>query len=350
VQLAVVPLPKSVIGPAARAFPVAHDSGVVSNELAASSTPDGTTAKFTALGRLTGYQLEYGNAFTGASGVTDVHTGIEKYKTAADAKRGLAFWLKEDSELGALDQPGFSVTNVPVKVPAVGTRRFAYLTSYSASNIVPVSGLDERFTEGRYVLDVIVSAGTASAARALAPKLAKKLDDRIRLALRGRLHAKPVKLPKLTAGPPPGGPDLSALALQASDLVGQVTVDKAYVVDPAAISDYSVFMFPAGQFEALDQEIEWFPTANEASFFADFENAAALAQSGTTAIDLSSLGHGAQGSISAGSFSVGEVFFASGQLAEFIFMGSGGGVSAADVTSVAQTAASRIDAGGLASG
>jgi len=350
VRLALVPLPKSAIGPAAQAFSLAHDSGVVSNESAASSTPDGTTAKFNALGRLTGYALEYGDAFTGATGVTDVHTGIEKYKTAADARRGLAFWLKEDSELGALDQPGFSVTNVRVKVPAVGTRRFAYLTSYSASNIAPVSGLDEHFTEGRYVLDVIVSAGTASAAKALAPKLAKKLDARLRLALRGRLHAKPVRLPKLTAGPPPGGPDLSVLALQPSDLVGPATVDTRYVVDPAAISDYSVFMFPAGQFEALDQEIEWFPTANEANFLTDFENAAALSQSGTTALDLSSLGHGAQGNISAGSFSVGEVFFASGHLAESIFMGSGGAVSAGDVTSVAQTAASRIDAAGLGSG
>lgn len=350
VRLALVPLPKSAIGPAAQAFSLAHDSGVVSNESAASSTPDGTTAKFNALGRLTGYALEYGDAFTGATGVTDVHTGIEKYKTAADARRGLAFWLKEDSELGALDQPGFSVTNVRVKVPAVGTRRFAYLTSYSASNIAPVSGLDEHFTEGRYVLDVIVSAGTASAAKALAPKLAKKLDARLRLALRGRLHAKPVRLPKLTAGPPPGGPDLSVLALQGSDLVGPATVDTRYVVDPAAISDYSVFMFPAGQFEALDQEIEWFPTANEANFLTDFENAAALSQSGTTALDLSSLGHGAQGNISAGSFSVGEVFFASGHLAESIFMGSGGAVSAVDVTSIAQTAASRIDAAGLGSG
>src|SRR6185437_8819642 len=116
----------------------------------------------------------------------------------------------------------------------------------------------------------------------------------LRRALRGRLHGKPVKLPaKAKPGPPPGGPDLSLLALRASDLVGQVTVDKRYVSDPAAISDYSVFMLPAGQFDGLDQEIEWYPSANEASFFADFENAAALAQDNTTALDLSSLGDGA---------------------------------------------------------
>jgi hypothetical protein len=345
VNLALVPLPKSVIGSAAHGFTVAPTSGVLSNTAVAASTPDGTAATFRKLGRQTGYVLEYGDAFTGAPGITDVHTGIERYKTARDARRGLAFWQKEDSKLAALDQPGFAVTNVLVHVPAVGKKRFAYLTSYSASNIAPVSGLDEQVLDGRYILDVIVTAGTPAAAKALTPKLAKKLDVRLRLALKGRLHGKPVKLVKLKAGPPPGGPDLSLLALAASDLVGQVTLDKAYVVDPAAVSDYSVFMLPAGQFDALDQEIEWYPSANEASFFADFENAVALAQSNTTALDLSSLGDGARGSVTGGSnFSSGLVVFSTGQLAEFIFLAHQGAILTDDVTSVAQAAASRIDA------
>jgi hypothetical protein len=346
VKLALVPLPKAALGPAAHGFAIAPNSGIVSNSAAAASTPDGTAATFKKLGRLTGYVLEFGNAFTGAPGITDVHTGIEQYKTARDAKRGFAFWKKEDSKLGALDQPGFAVTNVLAHVPAVGKRRFAYLTSYSASNIAPVSGLDEQVLEGRYILDVIVTAGTAAAAEALAPKLAKKLDARLRLALKGRLHGKPVRLPaKAKAGPPPDGPDLSALALTASDLTGPVTVDERYLVDPAAISDYSVFMFPAGQFDGLDQEIEWYPSANEASFFADFENAAALAQPDTTALDLSSLGDGAQGSVTEGSnFGSGLVVFSTGRLAEFIFLGSQGAIGTSDVTNVAQAAASKIDA------
>jgi hypothetical protein len=221
VKLALVPLPKAAIGSAVQAFALAQDSGAVSNAVAASHTPDGTASTFKKLGRLTGYALEYGNAFTGAAGVTDVRTGIEQYKTSADAKRGLAFWQKEDSKLAALNQPGFAVTNVLVQVPKVGMRHFAYLSSYSASNIAPVSGLDEQVVEGRYVLDVIVTAGSASTAKALAPRLAKTLDARLRLALKGRLHAKPVSLPaKQKAGPPSGGPDLSTLALRTSDLVG----------------------------------------------------------------------------------------------------------------------------------
>jgi hypothetical protein len=352
VQLALVPLPKSALGSVARSFALAHDSGPISNASAASHTPDATAATFQKLGRVGGYGLEYGNAFTGAPGITDIRTGIEQYKTPADARKALAFWQNEDGKLGALNQPGFSVTNAPVKVPAVGNaKRFAYLTSYSASNIAPVSGLDEQVADGKYVLDVIVTAGSASAATALAPKLAKKLAARLRLALEGRLHGKPVKLPKLKPGPPPGGPDLTVLALKASDLLGKATVNKSYVGDPAAVSDYSVFMLPAGQFDALDQEIEWYPSANEASFFADFENASALAAYGTTPLDLSSLGDGAQGSITEGSsLSTSLVVFSTGNLAEFIlFAKQGAAIHGNDVTSVAQTVANRIGAAGLGS-
>ena len=352
VRLAVVPLPKSAIGAAAASFPVAYDSGRISNAEAASHSPDATTKTFKKLGRLDGYALEYGNAFTGDAGVTYVRTAVDRYATAADARRALAFWKKEDAALSRLDNPSFSVTSVPVKLPrpASGTTHFAYLTSYSASNIVPVSGIDEQIADGRYVLDVIVTAGTASVAEALAPNLAQKLVARFRLERRGRLHAAPVKLPRQKAGPPPGGPDLSALRFRASDLVGKVTVGRGYVVDPAAISDYSVFMLPAGQFDVLDQEIEWYPVANEASFYADFANATTLARHGSTALDLSGVGDGAQGSVTAGaSFDTGQVFFSSGRLAEFIFVASQDAIDGKDVLNLAQVAASRIDAAGLGS-
>ena len=88
VKLALVPLPKSALGPAAHTFSVAHDSGPVSNKSAASHTPDATAATFKKMGRLNGYALEYGNAFTGAAGITDVRTSIEQYKTAGGRQAG----------------------------------------------------------------------------------------------------------------------------------------------------------------------------------------------------------------------------------------------------------------------
>ena len=352
VRLAVVPLPKSVIGPAAASFSVAYDSGRLSNADAAAHTPDATKKTLQKLGRLDGYAVEYGNAFTGAAGVTAVRTAVDRYKTAADARRALAFWKKEDAALRRLDNPSFSVTSVPVKLPrpAARTSHFAYLTSYSASNIVPVSGIDEQIADGRYVLDVIVTAGSAATAEELAPELARKLVARLRLERKGRLHASPVTVPKQKAGPPPGGPELSALRLRADDLVGKATVGRGYVVDPAAISDYSVLMIPAGQFDFLDQEIEWYPVPNEAAFFADFQNAAALSQRGSTALDLSGVGDGAQGSITAGSsFDSGQVFFSSGRLAQLIVVVSQDAIDSNDMLSIAQVAAARIDAAGLGS-
>jgi hypothetical protein len=356
VKISLIPLPKSALGSAAHALALAHDSGGISNTAAANRTADAGPATFKKLGRLSGYALDYGDAYSGAAGITDVRTTIEQYKTSAGAKRGLAFWRKEDAQLGALDNPGFTVTDALVKVPAVGKTRFAYLTSFSASNIAPVSSLDERVADGHYVLEVTVSAGSASAAKALAPKLAKKLDARLRLALAGRLHAKPVKLPaKQKAGPPTGGPDLSAMALQTSDLSGPAEiVANQYSVDPAILdfvdlansSEYDVLMLPAGPFDILIQEIEWYPTANGASFNSDFLNAFSLSQVGSTALDLSSVGDGAQGSITPDSqLSQGGVALTKGQLSEFIDVAvAQSSIDSSDVTNLAQTAASKIDA------
>lgn len=356
VKISLIPLPKSALGSAAHGLALAPDSGVISNTAAANRTADASPGTFKKLGRVGGYALDYGDAYSGAAGITDVRTTIEQYKTSAGAKRGLAFWRKEDAQLGALDNPGFTVTDALVKVPAVAKTRFAYLTSFSASNIAPVSSLDERVADGHYVLEITVSAGSASAAKALAPKLAKKLDARLRLALAGRLHAKPVKLPaKQKAGPPTGGPDLSTMALQTSDLSGPAEiVANQYSVDPAILdfvdlrnsSEYDVLMLPAGPFDILIQEIEWYPTANGASFNSDFLNAFSLSQAGSTALDLSSIGDGAQGSITQDSqLSQGGVALTKGQLSEFIDVAvAQNSIDSNDVTNLAQTAASKIDA------
>ena len=356
VKISLIPLPKSALGSSAHGLALAHDSGVITNTAAASRTADASPGTFKKLGRVSGYELDYGDAYSGTAGITDVRTTIEQYKTSADAKRGLAFWRKEDAQLGALDNPGFTVTDALVKVPAVGKTRFAYLTSFSASNIAPVSTLDERVADGRDVLEVTVSAGSASAAKALAPKLAKKLDARLRLALAGRLHAKPVKLPaKQKAGPPTGGPDLSAMALQTSDFAGGATVVASqYSVDPAILdfvdlrnsSEFDMLMLPAGPFDILIQEIEWYPTANGASFNSDFLNAFSLSQAGSTVLDLSSVGDGAQGSITPDpQLSQGAVALSKGQLSEFIDVGvAQSSIDSNNVTNLAQTAASKIDA------
>jgi hypothetical protein len=134
--------------PAAAGLSLARDSGPVSNASAASHTPDATPGTLKKLGRLGGYALEYGNAFTGAAALTDVRTGIDRYKTAAGAREALAFWKKEDAKLSTLNQPGFSVVNVPVQIPVVGkTKRFRLSHELQRVEHRSISGLDEQIVD-----------------------------------------------------------------------------------------------------------------------------------------------------------------------------------------------------------
>jgi hypothetical protein len=63
--------------------------------------------------------------------------------------------------------------------------------------------------------------------------------------------------------------------------------------DYLALSSYFVFLIQSTAFNGLMQQIEWFPTANEASFFAD--RWYGRMYSPAAALDLSSLGDGAEG-------------------------------------------------------
>lgn len=349
-KVSVLPLPKSALGAAAKSLALSG-GGPVPNTVAAADSFTGSTKGFTKMGRITGYALDYGYGPSGGSGVTEIYTQVDQYKTAAGAKKGLAFWKKDDPRIAELNKGPLTVTSKTHKVPPIGSARFAYLVSFSAPNIVPVWKVDEQFTDGRYELDVTVWAGSAGAATTLAPKLAKKLDARLRQALAGKLHAKPVKLPTpRPAGQAPGGPDLSALALKLSDFNGAAMFRRhGYVQDSLALSTYDALFQPAGPFSIFDQEIFWYPTANEAAFNADWYQADFLV-SGGSAVDLSGVGDGAQGAIdneSGGSFA--QIVFSSGQLMEALVGISPTAIQTSDVQNLAQKAAGYINAAGLGS-
>jgi hypothetical protein len=105
-------------------------------------------------------------------------------------------------------------------------------------------------------------------------------------------------------------------------------------------------MVPAGPFDFLSQDVEWYATANQAGFETDWAIASEQNFSGAMPLDLSSLGDGAA-AVVANNSSGGEaqIVFSTGQLAEFIFVASDSGVQNSDVTSVAQTAATKLNAG-----
>ncbi|HJU37461.1 MAG TPA: hypothetical protein VJ716_08605 [Gaiellaceae bacterium] len=375
VKLSVLPLTKSAIGPAAKSLPLERaGSGVLANggrsgigkiDFAGMAvTPNHSfghtlpsTQYLEKLGRISGYVLDYGLGASGGAGVTEVRTGVDEYKTRADAKKGLALWKRLDPTIDIWVGNGLSVSVTKERVAAVGGSRFAFLVGYSDANIAPLYGVDEQFTQGRYEADVTVWAGSAAAAQRLAPILAKKLDVRIKRALAGKLHAKPVELtPRQKPGPPSGGPDLSRLALQTSDVPGPATAFvHSYVagspLSSFTVSEYWANFIPAGPFNFLEQQIQWFATANQASFQADFD--AAFLDRYQHPLDLSSLGDGARGAVenrgSEDNTGYATLVFSSGPLEELVVFASDNPIQPSDAQSIAQRVANYINAAGLGS-
>jgi hypothetical protein len=329
-RLSILPLPAPSLGSAAGSLPLQPDSGVLDNTSLASVIPlypnrshGDTQVDLAKLGRVSGYALDYGHGASGDAGITEVWTSVDEYKTSGDAATGLASWRRFETNdfLGSAVGGVLSVTITKEKAAAVGQRRFAALVAYSAANVAPLFGLDEQFTVGRYEADVTVWAGSAAAAEKLAPKLAKKLDARVKRALAGSLHARPVKLPPKTGSP--GGPDLAPLGLRTTDLSGPATyTGQGYEYEPIVpFSFYNVQMAPAGQFQEVDQAIFWYPTANEARFDGDYHR---IDQFGPDLIplNLSSVGDGAWGFLQYYKMpgGVAELFFSSGRIDEEVFL------------------------------
>src|ERR1700751_5433989 len=91
-NLAVLPLPKAELGQAGRSLSLAPDSGVDSNAHAASQAGGNVTAKrLKHLGRVSGYLIDWGTPFSETDGVSEIGTEVERYRTAAAARRSLGF-------------------------------------------------------------------------------------------------------------------------------------------------------------------------------------------------------------------------------------------------------------------
>lgn len=370
VKLSLVALPKSALGTAGRSLSLSRDSGVLNNVYASYKTVGAKvglkTNTFAKLGRITGYDLTYGDRYRGGSGVTEISTGVDEYRTSADARRGLAFLRNDDPKFAVLNPFGLGVAVKALKPAKVGTRRFAEGVTYTAPNATSVF-LDEQFTDGRYVLHADVAAGSLAAAAPVAARLARTLDHRLRLAQAGRLRGKPVKLPpQRKSGPPPSGPDLSTLALTTADVGGPATVgDREYLNFPLnspSLSEYGVQMQPAGSFWGLLQEIDWYPSANDAAVYGRFTGAAYLyiltrglvpgwSFGQFTPVDLSGIGDNAYGGIVTVNQSPQPpsydtiVVLSSGQASDVIDASSQTQIQAADVVKLAQAAANRLNAG-----
>lgn len=344
-RLSLVPLQTAQLGPQGASLPLQFDTGTVSNR--------DVLPRLKKLGRVSGYQIDYGEQFSGGSGVTGIETQVEQFRTHSGAKRGLAYWKQQDKGVAALyRQVGIAVTAHFFRVPAIGSRRFGYILGLQVPNADPLYIVDEQAASGSFVLHASVSAGTASTAQQLAPVLMSRLVHRVRRLLAGRLRGTPPKLPPFpNPGPPPGGPDLSAFVVGPSDFTGNpVVIDQDYGIDPTALSTYGIELQPAGPFADVEQSITWYANANEATWdgtlFADL-----FFQSGSGIVDLSAVGDNAHGVVLKGTdpsgnpISLAIVVMWQGQAVDLTIAESSVTIPASEVQTLAQAMASHLNVG-----
>jgi hypothetical protein len=361
VNMALVPVPKSALGAAGHSLPLARDSGAVSNALAASeSSGDVTPTRLKKLGRVGGYLLDYGNPFVDSPGVREIQTEIDRYRSTADARKGLAFWRRDELDNTRLNKLGLDFSLKKLRLSGIPGPHWVYAGTAVIKGLEPVTGVDAELQDGQYILDVSIAAGTNAAAARLVPSIVRKLDQRLKLALAGHLHGKPVPLAHaLKPGPPAHGPKPAALALRATDLGAAKVVHKGYskpknALDPNALSVYDLDLSPAGSYLVVSQELLVGASKLEAQYFGAIASSAVTAGLGkvgkVTPVALTGIGDNARGeflqvTISGQSAYVAVVVLSRGSYLDFVDAASASALTTANVHQLAQLAAKRLDKG-----
>ncbi len=264
-KLALMPLPASVLGSQVAELPLAHDSGVVSNAEAASDANEATSAStLAALGRVSGYQLDFGGDTPAHGSLYEVETSVEMYTSAAAAGRGLAFWRRDDADTAVIRKeiPSISIALSLFDLPAFGAGGFGDQGAVTVKGASPYRGSDIDFRVGQLVAMVVV-AGPGGALRALALKDALALRTRIGEVLTGRVSGPRTVLPgKQKVGPAPNGPNLEQVALLPSDFVVVKVASQGYTPDGYnGISQYQRTMRPAGGIVSFQEQVSLYPNA-----------------------------------------------------------------------------------------
>lgn len=285
-ELALMPLPLAAYGTGVVSLPIAEDSGVVTNAEAAGTTNEGVGAgTLDKLGRLTGYTLDYGSKIPGGTGVTEVQTTVEAYKSGAAANAGLAFWRKDDADVDSIHTPGLTVTIRRLASSGVGASSFGDSGSVIVKGEPPVYGADVGFRSGTLVAQVSITASSSAIPMSLAQAAAEKLRARIRAVLAGTISGRPVALPaKPKAGPPAHGPNPEALALTAAE-VGGTLAHQGYELDSGLepLSEFGRTVLLPGDAGLIQDQVTVFRSAAQAQYeltiLTDFASSSSAAQS-----------------------------------------------------------------------
>jgi hypothetical protein len=270
VELASMLLPRPALGAGAAGLPLTQDSGAVPNgKAAADANGHVTAAQLTELGRITGYSLDYGGAPAGGSGLSEAGSAVELYGTPAEARKGVAFWRKDELDLGYLRTVGFAISQRMSTAPGIGKPNFLESGIITLKGKAPLYSTTILFRLGRIVAGVSASASDAESAGRLALSLAHKLQARVRGVLSGKIAASASALrAKPKPGPPAGGPKLDALAMTAADLGGGKVTSQGYTLDTDLnpLSEYQRRFSPTGPFVIVSQQVALFRSTTQASF------------------------------------------------------------------------------------
>jgi hypothetical protein len=272
-QLALMPLPKSALPPAAASLPLDRQSGVVSNAAAAADAAGDVSAKRLArLGRVTGYSLDYADAGLAAlvagKGLLGIETSVDLYRDARAARAGLAFWRADEARFASLERSGVAIAFRPVAAPTVGDERWSYGGTVTVRGKPPIHGVVVAFRVGTLTADVTVTAADERTARAFVATLARRLEARIRGVLRGDVDGPATPLPaRPKAGPPPNGMDLAAMAVRPADLGGGKVQREGFELD-TDLNPISAFSreIVGSPFPAFRETVELFHSPLEAGF------------------------------------------------------------------------------------
>jgi hypothetical protein len=264
-----MPLPQGVLGTEAKHLSLDSDSGVVTNADAAGN-PNGVTtgAMLAALGRVTGYQLDYGGSEPSGARISQIQTGVESYRDPDAAVRGLAFWRQDEYDIAGLTAMGLKVSLKPLPVSGLGPGSFGSWGSATLKGAATYHGADVDFRIGKLLGSVSVTGADAALARSLAAREARTLRARMKAVLAGRISGKPLALPVPKAGPPLNGPDPKALALTPSDLAPAKVASQGYRVnqDLDPVFEYDRSLSPAGRIANVQEQVALFRDAVQAAF------------------------------------------------------------------------------------
>lgn len=340
-NLALVPLQKAQLGAAGTGLTITRSrSGPFTNGKAAA-----------------GYQLIYGSPYLANAGLDYAETSVNEYKTVRVAKRDFVTEKKLTLNLlqgfaGLFSQLNVTESAVPLAVPGIRRTHWAVLETFTVAGHGSVYAVAVDFHDGKYVLESAAAAGSQSLAVSYAAARARALDKRLHLWLKGRLHARPVALPKPSKpGPPASGTDPATAVLQTSDLPGSTLIAPGYSYAEAALSSYDVSFQPGGSFDSVLQTVSLMPSASSAAFAASVKGATTVGfatgfSGGTvTPVDVSAAGDDAQAAIvSASASSTAVITLDSGAVADIVTAQSATTIDASAVQALAQAAATRLNA------